>query len=106
MSIGRVESMSLPDAQVEILRWNVEWKEGRDPIDIRKSAMEQAEQASRAADTLREYAIEDHALRLLIRKNDKHAAPWLSFPNHLGTWRALLLPLSRAPPRRCSSRTS
>lgn len=95
MSIGRFESMSLPDARAEVLRWNAERKEGRDPIDIRKSAMEQAEMASRAAVTLREYAIEYHALRLSTWKNEKHAAQWLSSLNHLG--KLLALPLFRRP---------
>jgi integrase len=92
MTIGAFDAISLPDARAEVLRWQAERKQGRDPIEVRKASTRMAASEAKAAVTLLEYATEYHALRLPTWKNDKHAAQWLSSLNHLGKLLALPLP--------------
>lgn len=84
MAIGSFETLSLPDARAEVLRWQRERESGRDPIEVRKAANQAAEMGVKRGRTLREYATEYHELQKSSWKNQKHSAQWLSSLHHLG----------------------
>lgn len=84
MAIGSFDTLSLPDARAEVLRWQREREAGRDPIEVRKATLKAAEQAVQKAQTLRDYAVEFHELQKGSWKNEKHSAQWISSLDHLG----------------------